>query len=101
MGETTPYEPKVGDHVVATWKTKTGRTKSVHGTVQRVTEKRVQVRYERTSSSGRNFSWAVCETWRPRDQVRPTKAKPETMVPVIDALFGVERDRVAERKAGT
>jgi hypothetical protein len=91
------YVPKVGDHVTATWTTKSGRTKSVTATVQTVTAKRAQLRYETSSSGGRSFSWAVREPWFKHEQLRPSAEAPKTLLPVVNALVGVERDRLVER----
>lgn len=90
------YEPKIGDSVVATWKTKTGRTRRVIGTVQAVTAKRVQLRYEHVSSGGGSFDWSVREPWVQRDSVKPSSNKPETYVPIVNALLGAEVARMQD-----
>lgn len=63
-------EIQLGDIVYARWQTKTGRTRSITGLVVALTEKRVQIRYSQTSSSGNSFNWAIQEGWRSREQVK-------------------------------
>jgi hypothetical protein len=59
-------ELQVGDAVIVRWTTRTGRKRRVRAEVIRLTEKRAQVQYVRTSSSGGGFSMQTCEPWHPR-----------------------------------
>jgi hypothetical protein len=105
-GETKPALFAVGDVVHAGWTTATGKYREVMGKVKRLRPskagERVLIEYERTTMSGRNFSWGVHEVWRLASQCklveRGNGEVPSAGRDMAMALIGMERDRCAEAK---
>lgn len=82
-------EIKLDDAVIVRWTTRTGRKRRVRARVIRVTEKRVQVEYVHTSSSGSGFSMQTRQPWHPHSAVTVVPKRPGDEHTASDIIGGV------------
>ena len=76
----------IGDTVTTSWTTQAGKTRTIVGTVQHVSPTRVQIRYERTTVSGRSFAWRKSDRWARKIDVQRASVVGESSFSFAKAL---------------